>query len=262
MASLRKKYQDVPPVTAPPTSAAKLPDAVAVADSKPPEMPATESPADVAAKEAIALQLRLKEMERAEQLNREAVQQQPRHAAEPPQQHPPRHAAEPQQQQPQQPAMPARVQEWLSRHPQYLDPNDAIAQTEISLATMKAARDGLTWNDDDFLPSIERHLGIAPATNGQTQHRPIERPSPAPAAPPPRYESPPVRQQRSSTPVSAPPSRDVPSMKTGRPTGGPVQLTAEQREAARFSGISPEEYARQLQRMNRMKASGEIDDRR
>src|SRR5215471_10154505 len=107
MASLRKKYQE--PVAAPPTSAAKLPDAV---DAKPPEMPATtESPADVAAKEAIALQLRLKEMERAEQLNREAVQQQPPQAAEP---------------QPQQPTLeqyishlPERVQRWYRKHPEF-----------------------------------------------------------------------------------------------------------------------------------------------
>src|SRR5215469_1602910 len=102
MASMRKRYadrveasprHDGPPVTAPPTGAAKLPDPVV--DAKPPEMPeTTESPVDKAAKEAIALQLRLKEMERAEQLNREAVQQQ-----QPPQ------AAEPQQPQPQGPTL-------------------------------------------------------------------------------------------------------------------------------------------------------------
>ena len=51
-------------------------------------------------------------------------------------------------------------------------------------------------------------------------------------------------------------------MRCYRPQGGPVQLTAEQREAARFSGISEQEYARQLQRMNQMKAAGQIDDRR
>jgi len=62
--------------------------------------------------------------------------------------------------------------------------------------------------------------------------------------------------------MSAPPSRDVPSMATGRPTGGPVRLTPAQQEAARFSGISEAEYARQLVKMERMKAAGEIDDRR
>ena len=49
-------------------------------------------------------------------------------------------------------------------------------------------------------------------------------------------------------------------MATGRPTGGPVQLTAEQREAARFSGISEEKYAEKLELMNRMKAAGVIQD--
>jgi len=41
-----------------------------------------------------------------------------------------------------------------------------------------------------------------------------------------------------------------------------VQLTAAQHEAAKFSGISSEEYARQLAKMERMKAAGEIDDGR
>jgi len=162
MTSIRKRYADrveAPPVTAPPTGAAKLPDAAV--DAKPPELPPSESPVDKAAKEAIALQLRLKEMERAEQLNREAVQQPPPQAAEPPQQ----------QQQP----TPAHIEKWLAEHPEYCDRNDQIAQTEINLATMKAMRDGLTWNDDEFLPSIERYLGIAPRSNGHAEQRPIER---------------------------------------------------------------------------------------
>jgi len=254
MASIRKRYADrveAPPVTAPPTGAAKLPDAVV--DAKPPEMPETESPVDKAAKEAIALQLRLREMERAEQLNREAAQPPP-HAAEPPQQ--------------QQPAMPAHVATWLAEHPQYMDPNDAVAQAEIHLATVKCMRDGKTWNDSDFIPTIERHLGLAPRSNGA--HRPeavrvVGNPPPfrnvSVSEPPSRYESPPLRQQRSTVPVSAPPSRDIPSFQTGRPTGGPVQLTPEQREAARFSGVSEQEYARQLIKMRRMQQNGELDDR-
>jgi len=257
MASIRKRYADRveagPPVTAPPTSAAKLPDPVA--DPKPPEMPeTTESPADKAAKEAIALQLRLKEMERAEQLNREAVQQQP------PQ------AAEPQQQQPQGPTLeqviahlPERAKRLYRAHPEFATDPEKAAQ--IQYCHHVAAREVGEQFTDPYFDRMEQMLGIAPRTNGQAQQqRPIERPSPAPAAPLPRYESRLVRQQRSAVPVSAPPTRDVPSMATGRPTGGPVRLTAEQREVARFSGISEQEYARQLERMNRMKASGEIDD--
>jgi len=259
MASIRKRYadrveagprHDDPPVTAPPTSAAKLPDPVA--DSKPPEMPeTTEGPADVAAKEAIALQLRLKEMERAEQLNREAIQQQ-----QPPQ------AAEPQQPQPQGPTLeqviahlPERAKRLYREHPEFATDPEKAAQ--IQYCHHVAAREVGEQFTDPYFDRMEQMLGMAPATNGQTQQH---RPSPAPAAPP-RYETP-VRQQRSAIPVSAPPTRDVPSMATGRPVGGPVRLTAEQRDAARFSGISEQEYARQLERMNRMKASGEIDDGR
>src|SRR5215471_16700025 len=112
MASLRKKYSaegprhDGPSVTVPPTGAAKLPDAVA--DPKPPEMPETESPVDAAAKNA--LRDRLREMETAEALSRrQPQQQQPQHA-------------EPEAPQQQQQKMQPRVQEWLSRHPQYTDP--------------------------------------------------------------------------------------------------------------------------------------------
>ena len=243
MASLRKRYQgrveasgrqDGPPVTTPPTGAAKLPDAVA--DPKPLEMPEAESPVDAAAKNA--LRERLREMESAEALNRRQPQQQPQYAAEP------------QQQQPQQPTMPAHVATWLAEHPQYTDPNDAVAQAEIHLATVKCMRDGKTWNDSDFIPTIERHLGIAPRTNGQSQHRP-----PAPAAP--------VRQQqRSTVPMSAPPTREAPSMSTGRPVSRRAPLTAEEVEAARFSGITPERYAEEKEKMLRLRAAGQLQDGR
>jgi hypothetical protein len=242
MASFRKKYaetsprQDGPPVTTAPTGAAKLPDPVA--DPKPPEMPeTTQSPADAAAKDAIALQLRLKEMERAERLQQEAVQQQP-----------------------QQPAMPAHIEKWLAEHPQYLNPNDHVAQAEIYTATLKCNRDGKSWDQPDFIPTLERHLGLR-----QQQQRP--QPSngnAAPTPPPaPRYEAPPARQQqRSTVPMSAPPTREAPSMSTGRSPSRRVPLTSEQLDAARFSGISPEEYERQLRKMEAMKAAGALDDRR
>jgi hypothetical protein len=172
MASLRKKYQqtpegprrDEPPVTSPPEgTAAKLPPLAADA-GKPPEMPATsESPADIAAK--TTLRQRLEEMNRAEELSRDVMQQQ----------HPPQ-AAEPQPQQQQMPAMPAHVEKWLAEHPQYMDPNDQIAQAEIYTATLKANRDGKTWDQPDFLPTLERHLGLAPAANGNGQGRPQPQP--------------------------------------------------------------------------------------
>src|SRR5262252_2144947 len=252
MASMRKRYadrveasprHDGTPVTAPPTGAAKLPDADV--DAKPPEMPeTTESPADIAAK--TALRARLEEMNRAEQLNRESVQQQPPQAAEP--------------QAPQQPPLedfvahlPPRVQNWYRKRPEFATDPEKAAQ--VQYCHHVARRETGQEFTEPYYDRMESMLGLVPATNGQTQHRP----SPAPA--PPRYGAP-IRQQRSTTPVSAPPSRDVPSFRTGRPQGGPVQLTAAQHEAAKFSGISSEEYARQLAKMERMKAAGEIDDGR
>jgi len=197
MASLRKRYQDRveagprqddPPVTTAPTEAAKLPEAAE--NPKPIEQPQTESPADTAAR--TALRERLREMENAEALTHQAQQPQPQYAAEPQQ-----------QQQPQQPAMPAQVQKWLAEHPQYCDPNDHVAQAEIYTATLKCNRDGKSWDQPDFIPTLERYLGIAPRGNGQVQSRPIERP-PAPAAPP---RSEPVRQQQRSTVRSTLPHR-------------------------------------------------------
>jgi hypothetical protein len=140
-----------------------------------------------------------------------------------------------------------------------MDPNDQVAQAEIYTATLKCNRDGKSWDQPDFLPTLERHLGIAPRSNGQVQSRPIERPS-APAAP--RYEAPPRQQQRSTVPMSAPPTREVPSMASGRNPSRRVPLTAEQIDAARFSGVSVEEYERQLRKMEAMKAAGALDDRR
>jgi len=178
MASLRKRYQtqagaeskDGPPVLSPPPGgAAKLPDPV---ETRPVEPMAESSPADEAAR--TALRARLAEMEQAEKLARQQLQQ----------------AEEPQTQQPQQPAVPARVQEWLNRHPQYMDPADAIAQAEVYTATLKCSRDGKDWNDDDFIPHLERHLGLAPSGNGH------DKPPPQPVNhAPARRDSAPQRQQ-------------------------------------------------------------------
>jgi hypothetical protein len=239
MASLRKKYAEEPVTTAT-TGGAKLPDPVA--DPKPPEMPATtQSPADAAAKDAIALQLRLKEMEHAERLQQESVQQRPQ-AAEPPQQQ-------------QQPAMPVHIERWLAEHPEYMNPNDHVAQAEIYTATLKCNRDGKNWDQPDFIPTLERHLGLR-----QQQQQP--RPQPTPQPQPPRYEAPPRQQQRSPVPMSAPPSREPASMSTGRPQSFRAPLTADELDIARCSGITPERYAQEKEKMLRMKAAGQLDDRR
>jgi hypothetical protein len=251
MASLRRKYQDrievdprqdAPPVSAPPR-AAELPEPAADA-GKLPELPeTTESPADVAAKNA--LRERLREMENAETLTRQA-QQPPQHAEEPPQE-------------PQQPQMPAHIEKWLAANPRYADPTDQIAQTELYLATLKCTRDGKSWEQPDFTDHIERHLGLRPQPqpngNGQVESRPT-----ANYAPAPRNEVPPRRPM--AAPVSAPPSREPASMATGRPPSRRAPLTAAELEAAQFSGVSPERYAQEKEKMEKLKMAGVIQDGR
>jgi hypothetical protein len=195
MVSYRKKYSpqveshparddDAPVAASPRPSAAAPPPAV-----EHPDPPALEErpPEETAAKNAI--QERLAEMREAEQHAHESV-----HAP---------HAPEPQRQQ--QPEMPASVQKWLAEHPQYMNPNDPIAAAEINLAAMKCVREGLTWDDDKFLPSMERHLGIAPS-NGK--HLPASEPASPPRAPMPAPRQPAPQRFASGQPPAAPPSRE------------------------------------------------------
>jgi hypothetical protein len=250
MASLRRKYQTVEtpaanndaPIASTPVQAAEPPPAV---ETKPPEKPVeSSSPADEAAKSA--LKARLQEMERAETLAHQQQPQQGEHrlAAEPPQQ-------------PQQQAMPAHVQEWLKKHPQFF--NDAVAQVELNVATMKCVRDGLTWNDDNFIPTIERHLGFRQQPQPQQRQPQPNGNGHAPASgPAPQRNGAQLRQQRPAGPVSAPPSRDAPSMATGRATGHRAPLSEAEAEIARSSGLSLEEYQQQKEKMLRLKAAGAV----
>ena len=151
--------------------------------------------------------------------------------------------------------MPAAVQKWLAENPQYF--NDAVAQAKLNLATIKCVREGKTWDDPDFIETIERHLGL------KQEARPInghDRP-PMTAPTPPR--NPPVRQQHyGGPPVSAPSTRDVPSFTTGRLQSEPTRLTANEADLARTLKISPEEYARQKAKMIQLKKMGAIQDGR
>ena len=60
---------------------------------------------------------------------------------------------------------------------------------------------------------------------------------------------------------SAPPSRDVPSASTGRPQSSRIELTPEEREVARLSGIDELTYARNKRELERRKANGMYQER-
>jgi hypothetical protein len=256
MASLRRKYQDrievsptkdAPPVSTPPqVTAAELPEPAV--DVKPPPEVETESPADVAAKNA--LRDRLREMENAESLTRQAQQPPPPRAAEP--------------QEPEQPTLeemiahlPPRVQGWYRKHPELATNPERAAQ--VQYCHHVAAREtGEQFGGDNYYDRMESMLGLRQQPqsngNGQAQHRPA---APAPA---PRNEAP-VRRAM-SVPVSAPPTREAPSMTTGRPASRRAPLTADELQIASACGQTPEQYQDQKERMLRMKAAGAIQDGR
>src|SRR5262245_38332334 len=243
MASLRKKYQpqfgsptkdDEPPVMPPPVTGAKMPEPAV--DATPPELPEAKSAADQAADES--LRKRLAEMERAESLQRE--QQQP-HFAEEPQE----------SQQPQDPLalLPPRVQRWYREHPELATDPERAAQVQYCHHVARRETGGEFT--DPYFDRMEAML--FGATNGRAESRP----SPAPSTP--RQVEPPRQPAaRMSAPVSAPPTREVPSMSTGRSPGYRAPLSKDELEIAAACGQTPEQYQAQKERMMRMKANQEI----
>jgi len=77
-------------------------------------------------------------------------------------------------------------------------------------------------------------------------------------APPPAQ---PARSGRRPT-VSAPVSRSIPTASGSRPKSGTVRLTPSEVEAARISGLSVEQYAKEKLRYQSMREAGEYRDGR
>ena len=246
MASFRKRPQsriseEAAPVTTAPTTAALLPEPTteqAAPEPNPADVAAKESPIEQAEKSAI--KKRLAELDGAERLQQEAVDQQVRFAKE-------------RQQQVAQ--LPEHIRRWAEANPRYL--SDPIGQAELNVALMKATRDGKNWQDPDFIEVTERHLGIRqqPAKKQPVTSHSYEPPA-RQAAPVQRQ---PVRQAYRGPPMSAPPTRDVPSYTTGRPPTD-SRLTAEEAQLAKSLGLSTEEYQHQKNRMLRLKEAGVLRD--
>jgi len=62
--------------------------------------------------------------------------------------------------------------------------------------------------------------------------------------------------------VSAPPTRNVPSFSTGRPMNTRAPLSAAETDIAQRLGISTDEYQKQKEKMEKLKAAGVIQDGR
>src|SRR5215813_8025534 len=161
MASVRRKYQsqlaakdESPVTTTPQETAAKLPEPAV--DAKPPEPINTEAPAEVAAK--TALRDRLREMEQAETIVREATTAQQQ---------------EPQEQR--QPTLeeaiaglPERIQRWCKIDPRLASDPERIAQAQYCHHV--ARREVGEEFTDKYYDRMDHLLGIAPRTNGRVEH--------------------------------------------------------------------------------------------
>jgi hypothetical protein len=245
MASFRRKYQveskDGPPVTTVPVAGAEPPPPVV--DAKPPEPPVAEpSPADEAGK--VALRQRLAEMERAENLQREIAQQPPQFATEP--------------QEPQQPTaeqiiassgLPENAKDWLRAHSEYV--TDPILNAEMQRKHYVAEHQAGSEFTERYFDRMEILLGL--------RQEPTPAPVVAPTAP---RNSAPVRKQQYAAPVSAPPTREPPSMVTGRSRNFRAPLTADELHIAQQCGQTPEQYQEQKQKMLQLKSAGVIQDGR
>src|SRR5262249_11170621 len=228
------------PVMAPPTA-----DPPPGVEPKPIEPVVESSPAEEAAQNA--LRKRLKEMENAEALQRQ--QQQPQHAAEP--QAP---------QEPQEPTLeqaiaglPKRVQRWYREHPELAtDPEQAARVQYCHHVARREVGEEMT---EPYFDRMEVMLGLRRQTQPNGNGRTESAPAPAPTRPM-TVDRPAVRP--SAAPVSAPPSRESVSLRTGRPVSYRAPLTRDELEIAAASGQTPEQYQAQKEKMLRMKAAGEM----
>src|SRR5262249_34390689 len=251
MASPRKKYsahveeRKDAPVTATPVQAAEPPP---VAETpKPSEPLEVESPVEEATRNA--LRARLQEVERAAELQREAIRQQPRMAAEP--------------QQPVDPIeqaianLPERMKRWYQTHPELLTDPEKSAQMQY--AHWVARREVGEEFTEPYFDRMEQMLGFKqeqrppqsqPNGNGQGA------PDPNRQQAAPRNAAPAQQQRYVGPSVSAPPTRDVPSMTTGRAPSEPMRLTDEELALARTIGITPQQYMDGKRRMLKEKGDG------
>jgi hypothetical protein len=240
VASYRKKYASLEteePVTTAPVETAKLPPAT----DTPPKLdePLKESsPVEEAAKSAI--QERLDEMQCATEMQSAPPPQRPPQADEP---EPPGMQELVQEFDAAIAHLPPRAKNWYLTHPEFLtDPKKAA---QIQYAHHIAVRETGEEMTPRYFDAMESLLDLSP-------------PQPKPRREPVKITPPPRGPASSAVNYSAPPSRESPSISTGRApvSDSKVTLTPEQREAAKYSKCTEEEYAKGVLRMRRERQAG------
>lgn len=139
----------------------------------------------------------------------------------------------------------SRQRDWLKGHRDAQ--TDPAKLARLGAAHWDALEAGHAQDSDAYFATLEEKLGYR---------------QPAPAAKvvdDDDYVSPEPKHR--SMPVSAPVSRDSPSLSTGRATPTRVELTAAQREHARVAGVDDVTYAKNVLRLKALKAEGHYQER-
>lgn len=136
--------------------------------------------------------------------------------------------------------LPDSAQNWMRKHREYL--TDTRKNAQLQWLHHVAVDEGHKAFGPEYYEYIETELGLRERPKVETD------------------DEPPQQQQRTSI-VSAPVSREVPSG-TGTRKNGKITLTEAQRESAKIAGVTEVEYAKQLEKINTMKANGTYGDGR
>lgn len=122
--------------------------------------------------------------------------------------------------------------DWLKAHPDAL--TDNRKNMRLQGAHVEAEDQGIRPGTAKYFTYLEERLGYKAPENDVDDDQDDVAPAP----------------------VSAPPSRAGVNAGTGKPANNKITLTPEQREIARLSGIDELTYARQLQKLQALKAEG------
>ncbi len=130
---------------------------------------------------------------------------------------------------------------WLKSHPDAM--TDPVKNNGLGWAHHKAVAAGLKIDTPEYFAALESELGYRKAD---------AEPEPEPV----------IERKGNSMPVSAPVQRSAPSPTGGSAAPTRVELTPEQREHARISGVDEVTYARGVLRLREAKAAGHYGEQR